>query len=66
MMAKGVTLPSFIAKMVISASLRSPFSSNWMLPEAPLKLIAASAGRYLAGSVESAFFIASIISIAAS
>ena len=66
MIASGVILPSLRVKMVISASLRSPFSSNFMLPLAPLKSMAASAGRYLAGSAESAFFIAAISRLAAS
>jgi hypothetical protein len=34
-MATGVIFPSFRVKIVISASLRSPFSSNLMLPLAP-------------------------------
>ena len=32
----GTTLPSFSVKIVISAFLRSPFSSNSILPVAPL------------------------------
>ena len=31
-------MPSFMVKIVISASLRSPFSSKAILPVAPLKL----------------------------
>jgi hypothetical protein len=34
--AIGSTLPLFSAKIVISAFLRSPFSSNSILPVAPL------------------------------
>ena len=34
--AIGSTLPSFSVKIVISAFLRSPFSSNSILPVAPL------------------------------
>ncbi len=60
MMAMGAILPPFMAKIVISASLRSPLSSNWMLPLAPSWLMVASTGRYLAGSDESAFFMAAI------
>ena len=58
--AMGASLPSFMVKIVISASLRSPFSSKLIWPVAPLKLLLASSGRYFAGSAELAFFIASI------
>ena len=66
MMAIGSTLPFFIWKIVISASLRSPFSSNSILPVAPSYEIFATSGRYFAGSVESAFCIAAIRMLAAS
>ena len=66
MMATGSTLPFFIWKIVISASLRSPLSSNSMWPVAPSNEIFASSGRYFAGSVESAFCIAAIRMFAAS
>jgi hypothetical protein len=64
--ARGSILPAFIVKIVISASLRSPLSSKAILPVAPLYSIFASSGRYLAGSGELAFLIASISSFAAS
>ena len=66
MIAIGSILPPFMVKIVISASLRSPLSSNSILPVAPLKLSLASSGRYFAGSAELAFFIASISMFAAS
>jgi hypothetical protein len=52
MIAIGSTLPFFIWKIVISASLRSPFSSNSMWPVAPSYEIFCTSGRYLAGSLE--------------
>ena len=64
--AIGSSLPPFMVKIVISASLRSPFSSNEILPVAPLKSIFATSGRYFAGSEELAFFMASIRMFAAS
>src|SRR6185312_9628498 len=64
--AIGVTLPFSILKIVISASLRSPLESNCTWPVAPLKETLKSSGANLAGSVESAFFIASITALVAS
>ena len=62
----GTTLPPCSLKIVISASLRSPFASNATLPVAPLKLTLESSGVNLAGSVEFAFFIASATASVAS
>ena len=64
--AIGTILPPCMVKMVISASLRSPLPSKEIAPVAPLKAIFCSSGKYLAGSAESAFFIASIRRLAAS
>ena len=55
-----------MVKIVISAFLRSPFSSNSIVPVEPVKLIFCSSGRYYYGSLEFAFFIASIRRFAAS
>jgi hypothetical protein len=55
-----------MVKMVISASLRSPLSSKAIGPVAPLYVIFCSSGRYFFGSLESAYFIASISMLAAS
>jgi len=64
--AIGTTLPPCSLKIVISASLRSPFASNCTVPVAPVKLSLKISGVNLAGSVESAFFIASITALVAS
>jgi hypothetical protein len=61
-MATGWILPSLpMRKIVISASLRSPLASNSTLPVAPVKEMLNISGVNLAGSVELAFFIASMI-----
>ena len=65
-MAIGFTLPFSSLKIVISASLRSPLASNSTLPVAPVKDTLKISGANLAGSTESAFFIASMIALVAS
>jgi hypothetical protein len=59
-------LPPWKRYIVMPPSRMSPFLSKAILPVTPEKLSFCSAGRYFAGSAESAAFIASIRDIAAS
>src|ERR1700686_3521133 len=56
-------LPFLTSKIVSSPFVKSPFLSNSMSAVSPGYLILASAGRYFAGSVELAAFIAAAIPI---